>query len=604
MKTFFWRTCVLRTLVLLLGISFLFCAAACDNLQKGSQPETGINLPSDEEIAAFTFEEVKFPNGINWAGLRSSPYGFLQDTTGKSFPTTADFDNYAARMAGNYEGSNGAFVWIVGVVEEETWSCYLNFPVPEGLDKIYGSETDENEAFLTMADEKGYDVWLQVESGNADILELEWLVLNRYKNHKCVKGFGVDVEWYKPAGTRGYGSKITDELAKKINTIAKMVDSGYTVFLKHWETDWMPPSYHSDFIFVTDSQGFSDADDYKRHAERWASSFSPNPVFLQIGYDRDEEVWGEFESPTKDLGEYITSDIKDSSAIGIIWVDFTLRRALDYVPIEKGAKVNYAGLRVSPYGFGRKSFPTVEDFDGYASKISSYYEGSTGAFIWLVGTVADKAEYSCSLNFPAPEGVSIPSGVHFSDEDRNEEFLSMADEKGYAVWLQVESGFADIEKLATLVMTKYKDHKCVKGFGIDAEWYQNVTDGEDGTPVDDITAEKVDKAVKKINPEYTIFIKHWDPLWMPPTYRSDIIFVNDSQGFGSLSEMKTEFAGWARTFGTNPVFFQIGYEADKAIWSRFENPIAGVGAALAAASPASSNVGIIWVDFTLKQVIK
>ena len=261
-------------------------------------------------------------------------------------------------------------------------------------------------------------------------------------------------------------------------------------------------------------------------------------------------------------------------------------------------------MRVSPYGFGRKSFPTVEDFDGYASKISSYFEGSTGAFIWLVGTVADKAEYSCSLNFPAPEGVSIPSGVHFSDEDRNEEFLSMADEKGYAVWLQVESGFADIEKLATLVMTKYKDHKCVKGFGIDAEWYQNVTDGEDGTPVDDITAEKVDKAVKKINPEYTIFIKHWDPLWMPPTYRSDIIFVNDSQGFGSLSEMKTEFAGWARTFGTNPVFFQIGYEADKAIWSRFENPIAGVGAALAAASPASSNVGIIWVDFTLKQVIK
>ena len=362
-------------------------------------------------------------------------------------------------------------------------------------------------------------------------------------------------------------------------------------------------------IFVTDSQGFSDKDAYKSHAESWASTFSGNPVFFQIGYDVDEEVWGEFDVPTKDLGNYICSGIKNNTDIGIIWVDFTLRRALDYEPEPKGAKVNWAGLRVSPYGFrhdgsGNKDYPSTEDFDSYASKISSYYEGSTGAFIWLVGTVASNKDYSCSLNFPEPSGVDIPSGVYFSDEDRNEEFLTMADEKGYSVWLQVESGFVDIEPLATLVMEKYKNHKCVKGFGIDAEWYQNITDGEDGTPVDDETAEKVDKAVKKINPEYTVFIKHWDPLWMPETYRSDIIFVNDSQGFENLNHMKTEFASWARTFKGNPVFFQIGYDADENVWSRFKNPVAEVGAALAAASPASSDVGIIWVDFTLRRALK
>ena len=91
---------------------------------------------------------------------------------------------------------------------------------------------------------------------------------------------------------------------------------------------------------------------------------------------------------------------------------------------------------------------------------------------------------------------------------------------------------------------------------------------------------------------------------MPPSYRSDMIFVNDSQGFGSISEMENEFSNWASTFSGNPVFFQIGYKADESIWSELSNPVAELGAALADVSPASSKIGIIWVDFTLRRALK
>ena len=155
------------------------------------------------------------------------------------------------------------------------------------------------------------------------------LILKKYKKYSCVKGFGVDVEWYKPEGTRGKGTRISDATAEKLNKLVKMIDPSYTVFFKHWMTNYMPPSYRSDLIFVTDSQGLHSLDNYRESMNEWATKFSKNPVFLQIGYDSDEEkVWGSLENPTKDLGTYISQDFITKNPIGIIWVDFTLRRAL------------------------------------------------------------------------------------------------------------------------------------------------------------------------------------------------------------------------------------------------------------------------------------
>ena len=89
--------------------------------------------------------------------------------------------------------------------------------------------------------------------------------------------------------------------------------------------------------------------------------------------------------------------------------------------------------------------------------------------------------------------------------------------------------------------------------------------------------------------------------WMPPKYRGDIVFVNDSQGFSSLNEMVGEFRGWGAFFKPNRVFSQVGYEADKRWWQKLADPAKDVGAAIAA--KIDQQCGIFWVDFTLRDVL-
>ncbi|MBO4404515.1 MAG: hypothetical protein J5780_04200 [Treponema sp.] len=282
----------------------------------------------------------------------------------------------------------------------------------------------------------------------------------------------------------------------------------------------------------------------------------------------------------------------------------------------------WAGCRRSSYGFNHTK-PSVQDMTSYVQTMESFYNKSkdkkaTGALVWIVGEVSGSKAYSCKLNFPKPDGKDIPSDILFAKEDINEEYLTAFDKAGFDVWLQVEPGFVDIEKLATIVMTKYRNHKCVKGFGIDTEWYKNTTDGNDGTALDDETAQKVDAAVKKVNPSYSVFVKHWDTAFLPPTYRgvnNDMIFVTDSQFFESLEEMKSHYSEWADYYAPNPVFFQIGYYGkenwksedlglDEKIWKSFDRPLKNFGTEiLKCLSDNGQKRGIIWVDFTFQDAL-
>ena len=272
--------------------------------------------------------------------------------------------------------------------------------------------------------------------------------------------------------------------------------------------------------------------------------------------------------------------------------------------------VEWAGCRSSEYGID--PFPTASKWVSYVNKMSGYYEGSNGALIWIVGTIREdknnKKKNYCKLNFPQPSTDLDTTDIIFShdDEDENEEALTAFDKAGFSVWLQIEPGDADLVTLATIVMNKYKSHPCVKGFGIDVEWLQPAGTRGYGTKLSDSYAKKVDEAVKKINPDYSVFVKHWDSRWLPPTYRSDMIFVNDSQQFGSLEEMQEDFQDWANHYAPNGVMFQIGYEADKALWGTnvFKNPAGNLGAYLIEGLEQNGQKrGIIWVDFTLTDVL-
>ena len=306
----------------------------------------------------------------------------------------------------------------------------------------------------------------------------------------------------------------------------------------------------------------------------------------------------------------------------------------------------WAGVRRSNYGeFGGDNPKSPKKMTEYVNKMSSFYnknesEKSTGALVWIVGEVSaagygetDKVnkppkyrnrgankiweqmiesntvpdgKYCCRLNFPFPENSDVPPGLTDDDEDFNESYLTAFDIAGFDVWLQVEAGYADIVKVAKIVMTKYKNHKCVKGFGVDVEWYRNVEDGKPGQMLTDEVAQNVDAAVKSVNPSYSVFVKHWETGYLPPSYRgvnNDMIFVTDSQDFGgNRSALTKHYRDWANYYEPNPVFFQIAYEDDEDIWNSFDNPLADYGEyILTHIEDSSQKRGIIWVDFTFNE---
>ena len=288
-----------------------------------------------------------------WAGCRSSEYGI------DPFPTPSGWTTYVNKMKSYYKGSKGALVWIVGYVTEYnsrrpelSWTCHLNFSVTDAelaeigltrtsssLEGIRFSEEDENEDYLTAFDKAGYDVWLQVESGKCDLETLAKVVMNHYKKHSCVKGFGIDVEWYNPgayqnndggkgAKLKGYGTQLSDEVANKVDKAVKGVKSNYSTFVKHWDSRWLPEKFPSDMIFVNDSQQFTSLEQMQQDFQYWAELYYPNNVFFQIGYDEDEDLWSTYSNPARDLGAYLLDGVKDSNKCGIIWVDFTLQSVL------------------------------------------------------------------------------------------------------------------------------------------------------------------------------------------------------------------------------------------------------------------------------------
>jgi hypothetical protein len=122
--------------------------------------------------------------------------------------------------------------------------------------------------------------------------------------------------------------------------------------------------------------------------------------------------------------------------------------------------------------------------------------------------------------------------------------------------------------------------------------------------VTDALAQTWEAKIKSINPNYRLFLKHYDKTNLPPTYRGGIIFINDSEQNGSYSNFKTEMKSFSDFFYPNPVMYQIGYPSDKPWWQNLATPIPQtIGNALYAQTRSGQQVGIIWVDFSLRDVL-
>ena len=267
---------------------------------------------------------------VKWAGIRVSSYGIRGSYGEDNFPSPSGMADIIGKMEGLYEGSTGACIMIVGTVSERTWDCHLYFPTSRTINRVNSSEEDFYEPYLSALDKAGYEVWLQVEPGDADLVELATEVMNHYKHHSCVKGFGIDVEWHKTAGTNGYGVKLDNETAAAVLDAVRAVDPSYTLFVKHWDERWLPEPAEG-LIFVNDSQQFRSLEQMQEEFSAWAFTFEPCPVMFQIGYQADRRVWGSMENPAEELGKALQSQCMYGNDLGIIWVDFSLKEVMDKV---------------------------------------------------------------------------------------------------------------------------------------------------------------------------------------------------------------------------------------------------------------------------------
>jgi hypothetical protein len=255
-------------------------------------------------------QETAAPLG---AGFRYSTYGVSGE------PGAAYWASVGQRMAAKFPGSVPQAIWIVGNIYDE--GTYLNFPCETDDPNIKCGYADMNEAALTLFDEEGVQVWLQVEAGNADMETLIDIVLEQYGSHPCVIGFGADVEWYKST-TGPLGVPITDEEAARWVAAVRAHNPAYRLFLKHWEIEWMPPTAREGILFINDHQEFESLEAMIENYTAWGEHFSGYPVGYQFGYHSDAKWWREFEDPASEIGNAILKAVENTQAL--FWVDFTV----------------------------------------------------------------------------------------------------------------------------------------------------------------------------------------------------------------------------------------------------------------------------------------
>jgi hypothetical protein len=259
-------------------------------------------------------------------------------------------------------------------------------------------------------------------------------------------------------------------------------------------------------------------------------------------------------------------------------------------PIPPGLR---AGLRASNYGI--TPFPLPSWWVNSINSMASRFPGSVGEQIAVVVEVSGGGgRGNCWAHFPQPATGTWPN-VNWDDIDLFESTFDAFDASGIKVWLQVEPARCDVPMLIDLLMQQYGHHPSVIGFGVDVEWYRKDL-ARYGKPVTDAEAQAWVAQTQTYNSNYLVFLKHWLTEKMPPTYRTGLVFIDDSQGHGSLNAMVAEFSNWGQTFAPSPVGFQYGYQSDKSWWSSLNDPPRTIGNALLANIPNTRD--LVWVDFT------
>ncbi|RPE09696.1 hypothetical protein EGT74_22240 [Chitinophaga lutea] len=254
-----------------------------------------------------------------------------------TLPDKASLANVIFNVNNRFPGSAPLATWAVGDLSRIT-------PAYEGL------PAEVHEHYLSYMDQLGVTVFLEIFPfkanpkkgiGQTNVTAAidEWL--GKFKHHKCVAGMGIELEYF---------GKATDSMARVWDEKIKSHGAGYRMFLRHYNGDYMPPSYRGkgDLIFINDASEGT-LEELNQGFARWANRFSPTACAFQLGYPADEDHmngtntsgWWTLKDPIKDWGKALLPLIKNpEQELGFIWV--TARSGKTYNAgwdLTKGARL-------------------------------------------------------------------------------------------------------------------------------------------------------------------------------------------------------------------------------------------------------------------------
>ena len=272
------------------------------------------------------------PAGLGWAA-ESDPglhVGLRRSSYGQKNRDDAWWAERAKQFAAKFPGATPTIIEIVSTFQnngEPQFEFKRPKDFPGKMEHVrFASEGIDHEKALSEYDRQGVKAILQVESGNADMVECLQLMHHQFGSHACVIGLGLDAEWFFSKESRGKeGRPITDAEAKKWLEATLALNPKYTLFLKHFTIEHMPPAYrHPQLWFLDDSQQFQSTDGMLTDFKDWGRHFKNSTTGYQFGYEDDRRWWSKLKDPPLELGRRIQQEISNNRYL--FWVNFTADR--------------------------------------------------------------------------------------------------------------------------------------------------------------------------------------------------------------------------------------------------------------------------------------
>jgi len=312
-------------------------------------------------------------------GWRSSQYG-NNNPWGHDQSDPSYWISVAQQMSLKFPGLDPGGILVIGEIDGppgSATSTFLPFPKPTGTypDVTFGT-TDTIAPLLDAYDDAGLKVFLQVESADADIPMLMDLVMNRYKHHPSVIGFGVDVEWYHEAQFPGWGRPLTDSEVNAWAAQVKTFDPNYSLMVKHWDASYLSNARPDNVLFLTDAEQLGSLSNTINQYIAWIDYFGEAQVGFQIGYPSDQSWWSTFDDPASSIMNPVITARPSANIGAIFWVDFSVLAPFPDIGVSS-ITINDVSLDEGNFGTSNFVFTVTRSENTNAMSVQYYTTDNT-----------------------------------------------------------------------------------------------------------------------------------------------------------------------------------------------------------------------------------